>query len=1260
MPKLLHELFEETVVRCPSLTAVQWKDESLTYVELECCAASLAGFLSRRGACRGSIVGLMLDRSLEMVVAIIGSLKTGAAYVTLLPTWPIQQRLEILEEAESHYLVLQGSFEAEFESFQYTKLVFDDCRALARTEAPVDKNRNIEATDTAYIIFTSGSTGKPKGVMMHHGGTAHNISCNAHLSCKEGTRCCFSNKYTFDVHVADIFKPLYMGATLVVTRDIFRIPPVDVVSTLPNKIAQAKVPRSLQKIIFTGEGITEACIRPVPVTTQVLNIFGATEFFDATLKLIDRSTFPERVHSIGRPLGDYVRLWVIDAETMEPKSTGEPGELVVGGFQVAKGYIKRPELTATKFVEAPSSLPGATGRVYRTGDLVRCCQDGEYDYLGRVVHRVEVRGQRIDLSSVEAALVKVGGVTAAAAVVVGEPVPRLQGYVSPLESKPQVEAALAQLPEALRPDVIIGVVEWPYTSNGKIDKNRLHELNPDGTLPNSNDTKTKSKRAQRMFRDPEDGLPLGSTSHVQADASDEESEADDDDPKSDLTECQHLASTATKVCVSGQDNLCRQAQMQAYQKGFLMLNKPLPYPPEIPAMTLVPSPLPQAQLDKVKEQANIFNRLVDSVSCDLPWLKAQCANDSDPSTARVLSLADEVYGCGPGAKHPEAEIRLLLSRQDFQLSDSGLCLPVAINASVQLAGLTEQLVKIHSVMSTYCPEVQACQLEENRPSTAVASALAEVHRKYVESAKTCPGTTNTDGSRICFFCAKDDPFEMDQCHIETALQGCGVASFRAALDARVELKENSLFIDGIETSVVHLGRECSPDRFAAEGCWESRRLIELSSAVKVPSILAELALTRSALLALQKKHEELWRFLQPGRTPEVPLARMPTMIMSPGGKAKEAASEVHLAAFSCHLASGKDVLESSVGGMAVLHTVGDHGQQGCTGAFNLALSTPWAIERCRTAGPEPALPAMEPHPVAMVETCILLVCGLPGCGKSSFCRRLLQKSSTEALMGAAAWHHLCYDDVEAEVRVAAGNGSGFDPGTWQAARRQVAQRAQALIAQGDGRKQVLVLDDNMYYRSMRKHWYHFATEQGCSFHQVFLQASPEICLERNRARPPSGQVPDFSIRHMADVFEWPRLEGKSWEAHQQVSIVLDCGNVSTDEQVDRFVRTAEAGFWRPPPHGEDDQPAGHNHSTAHYMDLALRKVVSRALAEAPSSLAKQAKSSLAKRWGSRKAAMVAEFGALTAEALEDGTAFNEMEESFLRSCVADIRQSSKE
>ncbi|CAJ1370663.1 unnamed protein product [Effrenium voratum] len=1255
----LHGLFEQQVPKAPSKVAVQWREASLSYAELDRCADAMAGRLCREGARRGEIVGLMLDRSLEMVVAIIGCLKSGAAYVTLLPTWPAQQRLEILREAESRILILQSSFHEDLAAFDGAKLTFDDCRLSEPSTSRVP----VEATDLAYIIYTSGSTGKPKGVMMHHGGTANNIACNAHLSCSEASRCCFSNKYSFDVHVADIFKPLSVGATVVVTRDIFRIPPVDVVSTLPNKIAMAKVPKSLRTIIFTGEGITEACIRPVPVTTQVLNIYGATEFFDATLKRIDRSTFPARIQSMGKPLGDYVQLWVMDPETRQQKPCEEPGELVVGGFQVAKGYIKRPELTAFKFFPDPWTASPA----YRTGDLVRCCQDGEFEYLGRVEHRVEVRGTRIDLSSVEDALAAVPGVTSAAAVVRGDP-PRLLAYVSPRAAQAEAQEAARSM-RHLAPDVIIAVEEWPRTSSGKIDKNRLHELDATGVLAGSEGSSPKAKRAQRMFHDEvTDETGPGNESDVDADV---------DADFQGVARCQELARFAVEQAALC-DGLPRAVQVQAYRTGLVVFNQALPGTPELPPLSLVPSPVPSGQLQHLQLLAPIFSRLVDRVSCDLRWLTKCLAPVSDPWLCRLLGMAQEVYG--PGGKDPAAQPRLLLMRQDYLLGGDGRYRQVEINTiAVAFAGFTEQLslVHQHTLAEAKLALSDAWPLEDNTPSTDYAAALAAAHNEYMKRF----GSDNGHAPRVCFYCFPDDFLEMDQCHIESALRRLKVPTFRAFLGAKVTLGDAStggtLLIDGVEASVVFLHCTFCPEHFAHEGEWHSRKLMELSRAIKVPSLLGHLAGAKRVQQALSR-WEELSRFLPPedaGRCMSVFVAQydpsqpasagavenalerperwvlkpqregggnnffgaalaeqlrgndlsqfvlmekivspsMPAMLLKAGvATSVEAVSELGI--FSAHLAVDHEIL-STVGG-AMLRTKASSSEEGGVCAGHGAIDTPLVVSEVGGQGGAHAgqIPA---------EKCLLLVCGLPGSGKTQFCKALADSAAKFFLV--TTWHHLSYDSPS------------------RTERETISNRVDALLtAPGSA---AILLDDNMYSSITRAHWAQVAIDKNCAFHQLFLKAPLDLCLERNSLRP--SAVPDFSIRYMAEVFEWP--QDGTWEG--QHSMMLNAQETAS-QQVDSFLHHLPAAkFWervRPP---DTALPR----KDAHNMDLDLRKIVSLALKDA--KLPKLAMPVLAKQWSTRKAALVAESQA-KASAADTSALRHEMVETFLRSCMADVSAAS--
>jgi len=301
-------------------------------------------------------------------------------------------------------------------------------------------------------------------------------------------------------------------------------------------------------------------------------------------------------------------------------------------------------------------------------------------------------------------------------------------------------------------------------------------------------------------------------------------------------------------------------------------------------------------------------------------------------------------------------------------------------------------------------------------------------------------------------------------------------------------------------------------------------------------------------------------------------------------------------------------------------------------------------------------------PLTDVDTCLLLVCGLPGCGKSTFCRELLARATREPdLFGfTAVWHYVCYDAVESELRGAA----SFTPECWQAARQRVVETVSNLLASRSGDRMVVLLDDNMYYRSMRKQWYHFARDRNCAFRQLFLQAPQEVCLERNAQRDGSQQVPEFSILHMAEAFEWPLIGGSSWEARASVSTLLDSSNADTCSQMDTFIASwlqpESIGFWAPlPPEQIPEQDNTEAQSDAHACDVALRRVVSRALDNIPRDMA-AAKQSLARQWGSRKALIAKQ---LAAKVKQDNIPpacvaelINNFEVAFLSSCVADVQR----
>eukprot|EP00439_Symbiodinium_sp_Y106_P051350 s100_g6.t2 len=272
--------------------------------------------------------------------------------------------------------------------------------------------------------------------------------------------------------------------------------------------------------------------------------------------------------------------------------------------------------------------------------------------------------------------------------------------------------------------------------------------------------------------------------------------------------------------------------------------------------------------------------------------------------------------------------------------------------------------------------------------------------------------------------------------------------------------------------------------------------------------------------------------------------------------------------------------------------------------------------------------------------CLILVCGLPGSGKTSFSRDLVVQGGL-----GAKWVHFCYDEVEQQMR---SEQSKFDPEAWQQARAKVASDVRSMleVCSASEERVVIVLDDNMYYRSMRKRWYHLCREASCAYHQLFLQAPVDLCLERNKLRKPAAQVPDFSIQHMAEVFEWPPEAGGTWEA-QGISTFIDASSFSSEEQVASCLKTWQSrpDFWRPVP--ELPEAVEETQSDSHHCDVALRKIVSRALADVPKEHS-QLKSTLAKQWGAKKAEMSKKVAAIK----DQGPI---AEATFLQSCISDLQ-----
>ncbi|HKG13542.1 MAG TPA: amino acid adenylation domain-containing protein, partial [Pyrinomonadaceae bacterium] len=507
--KCLHELFEAQAARAPEATAVVGRGERLTYAALDARANRLARHLRSLGVGPEARVGVLLERSPEMVVALLAVLKAGGAYVPLDPSYPRQRLAFILDDARASALITRARLRELIPEREKTRVVCldEEASAVARQGAsnpgPAAGTENL-----AYVIYTSGSTGRPKGVGVSHGSLVnHQAAARDAYGLRACDRVLQFASLSFDVAAEEIFPTLLCGATLVLRDD--ESPGVGegllrqleenrvTVLNLPASVWHewagelsrdgASLPDCLRLLIVGSERVMRESLASwgemAGGRTRLMNAYGTTET-TITATLYQPLKRAEVAHAcaalpIGRPLAN-TRTYVLDA-LMQPVPVGIVGELYVGGRGVARGYLNRPGLTAEKFVPDPFGVePGV--RLYRTGDLVRYLSDGNIEFVGRVDEQVKVRGFRIELGEVEAALNEQRGVREA--VVLARPDAygrsRLVAYVSAGRNHEVTERELRErlrerLPEFMVPQVFVVLDELPLAPNGKVDRRALPE-----------------------------------------------------------------------------------------------------------------------------------------------------------------------------------------------------------------------------------------------------------------------------------------------------------------------------------------------------------------------------------------------------------------------------------------------------------------------------------------------------------------------------------------------------------------------------------------------------------------------------------------------------------------------------------------------------------------------------------------------------------------------------------------------------------------
>jgi amino acid adenylation domain-containing protein len=494
----IQQLFEQQATLTPDATALIFDAQRLTYRELNERANQLAHYLRAQGVSTETLVGLLMERSVELVVGLLGILKAGGAYVPLDVQHP-RERLEfMLEDTQAAVLVTQQGLVEQLPEHRSRVVCLDTQWAEIASHSKENPKPGVTAENLAYVIYTSGSTGRPKGVAIEHRSALIFLHWAVEVFTPEQLAGVLaSTSICFDLSVFEIFAPLSRGGKIILSENALALPSlpaanqVTLINTVPSAIAELSrmkgIPPSVQTVNLAGEALKNSLVQEVyqqQTIRQVFNLYGPSEDTTySTYALIKKG--PDEQVSIGRPVAN-TQVYLLDSH-QQPVAQGMPGELFIGGAGLARGYLNRPELTAERFIPNPfSQQPGA--RLYRTGDLARYLPDGRIEYLGRSDHQVKLRGYRIELGEIEAVLAAHAGVREAVAIV-----RHAQGSDARLVAYLVAEQGHAvtggqfrdylkeKLPPYMIPSAFVMLPALPLTPNGKVNRAVLPE--PDDVRP---------------------------------------------------------------------------------------------------------------------------------------------------------------------------------------------------------------------------------------------------------------------------------------------------------------------------------------------------------------------------------------------------------------------------------------------------------------------------------------------------------------------------------------------------------------------------------------------------------------------------------------------------------------------------------------------------------------------------------------------------------------------------------------------------------
>lgn len=500
------ELVSEQADATPAALALEDDRLALSFRELDARSSQLANYLVRHfGVGRDAIVALFLERSIESIIAILGILKAGAAYLPLSPSHPLERNAYMLSDARPRAILAQATSTALLPETSAPIILLDgDCQSIA-SEPMSAPAIHVEACDLAYVVYTSGSTGKPKGVMIPHRAlTNHMLWMRDRFPLQSDDVMLLKTPLVFDASVWEIFAPLIAGAKVVVARPgghkdpaylsaAIRTHGVTTLQLVPSMLRLFLRERTVGECqslrnVFSGGEVLTTTLRDeffLRLPAQLHNLYGPTETCIQCIVYSCKRNGPrESTVPIGRPISNTC-AYILD-EKLEPVQVGEQGELYIGGAGVARGYLGRDDLTHERFVRNPfTNLPGT---LYRTGDLARYLSDGNIEYLGRVDDQIKVAGCRIEPAEIEAALSSHPSVSESIVTAASDAFGNayLIAHVVPARDTQPESAALrrhltkAGLTASSIPTTFRVISEIPRLQSGKVDRQFLSSRAPQG------------------------------------------------------------------------------------------------------------------------------------------------------------------------------------------------------------------------------------------------------------------------------------------------------------------------------------------------------------------------------------------------------------------------------------------------------------------------------------------------------------------------------------------------------------------------------------------------------------------------------------------------------------------------------------------------------------------------------------------------------------------------------------------------------------